>query len=117
MLLHYYDRAATGDTTAPTAQITVTPSRNKISSVIGFDATQFEFSVDEDYQAYEVRLVNADSDPRALGTLIETGTGGTAATSRAVAISHSELSVAGQGAEGTKRPKVFVQDLAGLWST
>lgn len=105
-----------GDTTAPTLDITVTPTKTKISRISGQDSTDFSFQVNEAYQAYQIRVVPSSSSPVTAGTLLESGSGGAANTNRAVTVTDDEFVAAG-GVEGTSVIKVFAQDTAGNWST
>lgn len=109
------DAAAGGDTTAPLPNITVNPSRSKISSQAGVSTSAFTFTVDEAHQAYQLRVVPAETSPVTLGTLIESGGSGLAGVARAVDVTAAELQAAGL-ADGQHRVKVFAQDNAGNWS-
>lgn len=82
----------------------------------GRDQASFSFTVDEPYQAYQLRAVPADTSPVTSGTLIEAGDGGPPDTNRSVDITGDELATAGLG-EGLQLIKVFAQDSAGNWST
>lgn len=106
---------ASGDTTPPTPTITVGASKSRISRVAGQDVTTFTFTVDEDFQAYQLRIVPGGSSPVTAGTLIESGAGGTAGAGKAVDVTDAELEAAG-GVAGDSIIKVFAQDLAGNWS-
>lgn len=106
---------AGSDTAPPTPNITVGASKSRISRVTGQDVTTFTFTVDEDYQAYQLRVVPGGSSPVSAGTLLESGTGGTAGVGRAVDVTDDELVAAGVSS-GDAIVKVFAQDLAGNWS-
>lgn len=103
------------DTVAPNVNITVPPDRAVISDETGFTTVTLGFAVDEPYQAYEIRVVTNDTDDRLSGTLIESGTGGPANTTRTIDVTYSEW-IAAAVAVGTKRFKIFAQDSAGNWS-
>lgn len=103
------------DTTAPGTNITVGASKSRISRVAGQDVTTFTFTVDEDYQAYQLRVVPSGASPVTAGALLESGSGGTAGAGRAVDVTDAELEAAG-GTTGDSIIKVFAQDLAGNWS-
>jgi hypothetical protein len=103
------------DVTAPTVNITVSPSKTRISRVVGQDVSAFSFSVDEAYQAYKLKVVPGTSSPHTAGTEIEAGGGGSAGVNRDVDVTDDEL-VAALGAEGANIVKVFCQDNAGNWS-
>lgn len=104
-----------GDSTAPNAGIFATPTRTVVSNVAGRDVTQFSFTVDEPYRAYQLRLVPSAVSPQGSGTLIESGSGGEGSVERSVDVTAAELTAAG-GTPGANVVKVFVQDLAGNWS-
>lgn len=91
------------------------PSVAKISRVAGKDATNVSFTVDEDCQAWMIRLVSSNSDPYTYGTLIESGGALTSGVPQDVEITDDELVAAG-GAEGSNLVKIFAQDTAGNWS-
>lgn len=104
-----------GDTTLPIPNIVDGPTVSKISRISGKDVVSFTFQVDEAYQAYEIRSVPSGTSPHSAGNLIESGSGGSANTDKAVDVTDDEL-VAVDSSEGDKTIKVFVQDLAGNWS-
>jgi hypothetical protein len=104
------------DTTTPTVNITVNPNTLKISSQSGKDSTSFDFEVDEDVQATQVRIVPGTGSPVTAGTLIESAGALSAGIDRSVTITDDELIAAG-GTEGANIIKIFAQDLAGNWST
>lgn len=107
------------DTVAPTASI-VSVSRTKTSRVAGYDATDVVWTSDEDFVAYQLRVVSSASDPVTSGALIEQDQnpagGGTAGVQYTSTITEAELETA-SAADGSKLIKLFVQDAAGNWST
>lgn len=104
----------TVDTTPPTVTF-VSQTRSKISRVTGRDSTDIVFTVDEDYQGYQVRVVSSTSATVAQGTQLETGTGGLSDVQRTITVTDDEL-VAATAAEGSNMLKIFAQDTAGNWS-
>lgn len=108
------DAAVVGDTTPPILDITVAPTRTKISAQTGVNVTTFTFTANEDYQGYQLRAVPADNSLVSAGTLIESGSGGSSGVARQVDVTSAELQAA--GLSGALRVKVFGQDAAGNWS-
>lgn len=104
-----------GDITAPTVTIISGPTRSKIGPVVGRDSFDFVYSSDEDFQAYQVRVVSSSTDTVAMGTLVESGGSGDADTQYTLTVTDDEL-FAASASDGSKTVKVFVQDLAGNWS-
>lgn len=104
------------DVINPVLNITVSPTRTKISQVSGFDATVLSFTVDEDYRGYQIRIVPSNASTVNDGTLLESGSGGLADVAREVTITDDELIAASAG-DGSKIVKVFAQDMAFNWST
>lgn len=112
---------ATGlDTTPPTPDIIAGPTRSRISRVAGRDSFDLTWQASENFQHYKIKVVPATNSPHTAGTLIEEDvdptSGGTGATSYNATITDDELVAADPG-EGSKIVKVFVQDIAGNWST
>jgi hypothetical protein len=107
------------DTTPPTPNI-VSVDRTSISGVSGFDAAIVTWTSSEAFQHYKLKVVSSGLDVHTAGTLIEQdqnpAAGGTAGTEYASTITEAEL-IAASPAEGAKIVKLFVQDLAGNWST
>lgn len=111
------------DTTAPIPNITVAAAPTKISKIAGFDTSNFTFSSDSDIQQWKVKVVpNAGADqtsgttiPVAAGSANVTGGAKSAGQGVAVSIKGTDLESASAG-DGGKVVKVFVQDLAGIWS-
>jgi hypothetical protein len=112
------------DTTVPVPTISVAASPTKISKVSGFDTSTFQFQSDVAIQAWKVKVVPATNSLESAGTTIPTTagssgvTGGSlaATTNQTVTIKGADLETASAG-DGNKIVKVFVQDLAGNWST
>lgn len=111
------------DTTLPVPNITVAASPTKISKIATFDTSTFTFQVNEDVQAWKVKVVPATGSAESAGTLIPTTAGSTntsggslaASTNKVVTIKGTDLETASAG-DGAKIVKVFAQDLAGNWS-
>jgi hypothetical protein len=106
--------ASSTDTTAPTANLG-TPTRTKISRVVGRDLTTFDITSDEAFVEYQLRVVPLSSSARNEGTLLE-GSTISSTSSFSVDISDDELIAAG-GLEGNNVIKAFVKDAAGNWSS
>lgn len=106
-----------GDTTAPIVTF-ISQTRTKISRISGggFDATDVVFSVNEDYQGYQVRRVSSGADTIAMGTLVESGTGGLSGVERTITLTDDEIIDNGGAPEGNSIYKIFAQDLSGNWS-
>lgn len=112
------------DTTVPVVTVSAGPDVAKVSKVAGKDTANFTWSSDSDYQAYVVKVVPNGSSDHNAGTAVPTtagstnmsGVGGTAGTAVTSAIHGADLEAASAG-DGAKTVKVFVQDLAGNWST
>lgn len=112
------------DTTVPVATISVAASPTKISKVATYDSTTFQFQSDVAIQAWKVKVVPATNSIHSAGTQIPTTDGSSnvsggslaATTNQSVTIKGTDLETASAG-DGTKIVKVFVQDLAGNWST
>lgn len=90
-------------------------NRTKISRVVGFDATVVTFQANEDFQAYQVRLVPSPASTITEGALVESGGSALANEVFQVTITDDELINVG-AVEGNNILKIFVQDLAGNWS-
>lgn len=103
------------DAIPPVVSITIGPSTTRISRVSGKDLVTFSFSVDQDYQAFQVRVVPSSSSPHTAGTLIESGSGGNLGQNVDIEVTDDELVNADPG-EGTKVIKVFAQNSSGGWS-
>lgn len=111
------------DTVAPTINITVDPSRTKISKVDGWSLTTFSFASDQDLQAWSVRAVpsaNSAHDegteiPTTVGSLSTSGGALAANVNQAVTIHGADLETATPG-DGDKIIKIFGQDTSGIWS-
>lgn len=116
------DASITLNTTAPVVFSTGLDV-DKISEVDGKNVASFAFTADQDYQAWEVRVVPADDSMQTAGTLIPTTAGstntsggaGTGTTPKTVTINGTDLKTASAG-DATKKVKVFVQNAAGTWS-
>jgi hypothetical protein len=103
------------DMTLPVVSIN-SVDKSKISRVAGQDVSTFNFQSDRAYEAYQLRLVPTNSSLVTSGTLIESGSGGSANTDRSVNVTDDELVAAGAG-EGNNVVKAFVADAStGLWS-
>lgn len=117
-------KSITLDTTVPVATVSVAPSPTKISKVATFDTTTFQFQADVAIQAWKVKVVPATNSIESAGTTIPTTAGSTnttggalaATTNQSVTIKGTDLETASAG-DGAKIVKVFVQDVAGNWST
>ena len=104
------------DTTPPVPNITVGPSRTKLSAVATFDSSDITVQVDEACQAWKVKVVPATNSIHTAGTQIESGGSVAANGTINVNITDDELSTASPG-DGAKIVKFFFQDNAGNWST
>lgn len=112
------------DTVAPVVTISSGPDVTKISKVSGKRVATFAWQSDTAYQAYKVKVVPASGSAESAGTTLLTTNGstnvsggaGAATTDKTTTIDGRDLEVASAG-DGTKVIKVFVQDLAGNWST
>ena len=112
------------DTTVPVATVSSGPDVTKVSEVEGKRTVNFEFQADVEIQAWKVKVVPATSSIHSAGTQIGTTNGSTnmsggtlaATTNKACSIDGRDLDEADSG-DGEKIVKVFVQDLAGNWST
>lgn len=103
-----------GDIVAPIPTV-VSVDVTKISRVAGKDIAAVDFTTDEAFVEYEVRVVPNGSSPRGAGSQLETAIVASR-TSHSISITDDEL-VAASGIEGTNVLKVFVKDVAGNWST
>lgn len=111
------------DTTAPTVTISSGPTPAKISKQTGKRTSSLTWSADQDYAAYEVRVVPSAGSDHTAGVVLATTNGstnvaggaGTASTPVTTTIDGADLEVASAG-DGDKVVKVFVQDAGGLWS-
>lgn len=116
------DASITVDSDVPTATVSVAVSPTKISKIATKDTATFQFQADEACQAWKVKVVPATGSLESAGTTIPTTagsanvTGGAlaATTNQSVTIKGADLETA--GAEGANIVKVFVQDIAGVWS-
>jgi hypothetical protein len=115
VLNHYQLGLGLPDTVAAIPTINSGPSVTKISQVAGKNVATFTFVADEDYDAYELRVVPSDTSPHTAGTLIESGGPGYLGATRDLDVTDDEL-VAASGGEGANVVKVFLQDLSGNWS-
>lgn len=106
-----------GDTLAPIS-VFVSQTATTISRVSGKSSLDVTFSGNEAWQAYQIRRVSSPSDPISAGTLVETGTGLNIPQDQnyVTTITDPELEAA-SGSEGTNMLKIFLQDIAGNWST
>lgn len=112
------------DTTVPVATVSTGPDVSRISKISGKRVASFSFQADVAIQAYKVKVVPATSSIHSAGAQIGTTNGSTNMTGGSVAattnvdctIDGRDLDAADSG-DGTKIIKVFVQDLAGNWST
>jgi hypothetical protein len=111
------------DTTVPVVNKLGGPTPARISDKEGHDESNLSWSPDSAIQAYKVKVVADASTPHDQGTQIPTTAGSTNVSGGAVPagaavitmVKGADLKTAG-GADGTKNVKVFIQDLAGLWS-
>lgn len=112
------------DTTVPVATISSGPDVEKVSKVEGKRTINFEFQADVEIQAWKVKVVPATNSIHSAGTTIGTTNGSTnmtgatlaKETNKACKIDGRDLDTASSG-DGEKVIKVFVQDMAGNWST
>lgn len=112
------------DTAVPVVTISAGPDVAKVSKIAGRDTATVTWASDSDYQDYVVKVVPNGSSDHNAGTAIPTAAGstnvggaaGTAAAPVTTAIHGADLEAASAG-DGAKTVKVFVQDLAGNWST
>lgn len=112
------------DTTVPIVTISAGPDAAKVSKIAGKDTSNFTWSSDSDFENYVVKVVPNSSSDHNAGTAIPTTAGstnmggatGTAGAAVTSTIHGADLEAASAG-DGTKVVKVFVQDLAGNWST
>lgn len=112
------------DTTVPVATISSGPDVEKVSKVEGKRTINFEFQADVEIQAWKVKVVPATNSIHSAGTTIGTTNGSTnmtgatlaKETNKACKIDGRDLDTASSG-DGEKIIKVFVQDMAGNWST
>ena len=115
-------------TDLPEVTVMSGPTPDKISKNTGKRVSNLVWQSDQQYDAYKVKLVPADSSPHTAGTQILTTNGSTnvsgstanqpADTNVSTDIDGADLEVAagGPGNDGDKIVKVFVQNDAGLWS-
>ncbi len=101
------------DVLAPTPTVT-SVDVSKISRVAGKDVAAVNFTTNEDFVEFEVRVVADAGSSRASGNQLETAVVG-ARSAHSITVTDDEL-VAAAGAEGTNVLKVFVKDAAGNWS-
>lgn len=112
------------DTTVPVATVSSGPDVEKVSKVEGKRTVNFEFQADVEIQAWKVKVVPATNSIHSAGTQIGTTNGSTnmsgatlaKETNKACKIDGRDLDTASSG-DGEKIIKVFVQDMAGNWST
>lgn len=104
------------DVDPPTVNITTGVAGKRVSDKATKDTWDYAFQVSEDIQAWELRAVTADTDPRS-GTIIESG--GAVASNGIIsgALTYAEAAAAGVAADGTKWVKFFAQDISGNWSS
>jgi hypothetical protein len=105
------------DITPPISAL-VSETLTKVSAVVGFNSTDVAWSANEAIQAWQFRVVTNTADPVTAGTLIKQATGVSIAanTNQTTTITEAELAAASP-AQGSKIIKLFVQDIAGNWST
>lgn len=101
------------DVSAPTPTVT-SVDVTKISRIAGKDVATVDFTTNENFVEYEVRIVANGSAGRGTGTQIETSTV-TARSSHEITITDDEF-VAASASEGSNVVKIFVKDVAGNWS-
>lgn len=102
------------DITGPVVDLSAATA-SRISRISGKDITQFTFTSDEDYAAYQIRAVPSAGSPYTAGIQVESGTAGSAGVPRSVDVTDDELINAGLG-EGNLIIKVFTVDAFGNWS-
>jgi hypothetical protein len=104
---------------------TAAPDLSKISKMPTKNSSSFTFTSNEAFTEYKVKLVGATGAAENTGTLIPT-TGGSTGTSgtgtytsgqvMSVTIKGADLETAGAAINTPSIIKVFVKDLAGIWS-
>jgi hypothetical protein len=113
------------DTSIPTVTIVVGLDKNRLSREDQKNEASFQFSVNQSYVAYKVKLVGAINATEDMGTQIPTaglssgvtGSGAfTSANVHTVRLRTADLETAGANANGPNIIKVFVQEASGGWS-
>lgn len=112
--VHHF--VGSSDTTSPVVTV-VSVSKTKISRISPQDFTDVQFSADENFVEYQIRVVPANDSLVTAGTLIESGLmSGNSGTQYTKTITDDEL-VAASSPDGSKIIKIFVKDAAGNWSS
>jgi hypothetical protein len=117
-------KSITLDSTVPVATVSTAFSPTTISKIATFRTSTGQFTADVAIQAWKVKVVPATNSVHTAGTQIPTTGGSTnvtggalaASTPQSVSIDGADLETASSG-DGDKIVKIFVQDLAGNWST
>lgn len=113
------------DTSIPTVTIVQGLDVTKISRMAQKDTASFQFSCNQSYVAYKVKLVantgatNTEGAPipTAGGSTNVTGSGAfTSATVHTITLKTADLESAGANMNGANIIKVFVQEDSGTWS-
>jgi hypothetical protein len=113
------------DTSIPTVTIVVGLDREKLSREAERNEASFQFSSNQSYQAYKVKLVGSVGATHDMGTDIPTAGGSTgvvgagaftSANVHTVRLRTADLETAGANMNGDNIIKVFVQEETGLWS-
>lgn len=116
--------AITLNTTNPVATISSGPSVSVISKIASKDEATFQFTGDVEFKAYKVKVVSSTGATHDTGTEIPTAGGSTnmsdtgsfpSATPISCTIKGVDLESASAG-DATKIVKVFIQNVADLWS-
>jgi len=113
------------DTSIPVPTISAGPDLTRISKVTGKDVSAFSWQVDVGFEEYKIKVVPATNSLHSAGVQIPTTAGSTnmsgaagsypATTNINSTIDGADLETADAG-DGAKIVKVFVKDIAGLWS-
>lgn len=113
------------DTSIPTVLIVQGLDVTKISRQAQKDTASFQFSCNQSYVAFKVKLVGGTGATESQGTPIPTAGGSTgvtgsgtftSATVNTVTLKTADLETAGANINGANIIKVFVQEQAGTWS-
>lgn len=112
------------DTAVPVVNKVSGPTPARISDKDGHDTSNLSWGISEDIQAYKVKLVPDASTPHDQGVQIPDAGGSAnvqggakvAGGNTLTVIKGADLKAAAGNVDGDHSVKVFVQDLAGLWS-
>lgn len=114
------------DTTLPTVTISSGPDVIKVSKISGKNQCSFQFTVDDVFEEYKVKIVPSAGSTHDTGTQVLTTNGSSnmsgsaggypSATPISCIITGDDLEVASAG-DGNKIVKVFVKDASNNWSS